>query len=154
MKHGSTLFLKMAVWFMAVAVLAICSLLIIPTVSANEAGYYTPILILMCISALPFFFALYQALKLLEYIDKNKAFSILSIKSLKAIKYCAIIIAGLYSASMPYVYYAAQRDDAPGVVVIGLIVVFGSLLVAGFAAVLQLLLKNAIKMKTENELTV
>lgn len=154
MKYSSTLFLKIAVGFMSLAVLAICSLLIIPTVAANEAGYYTPILILMCISALPFFFALFQALKLLEYIDKNKAFSILSVKALRVIKYCAIGIAVLYSLGMPYIYYAADRDDAPGVIVIGLIIVFGALLVAGFTAVLQLVLKTAIDMKNEHDLTV
>lgn len=154
MKHGSTLFLKLAVGFMGLAVLAICSLLIIPVVAANEAGYYAPILILMCISALPFFFALYQALKLLEYIDKNTAFSMLSVKALKGIKYCASSIAALYSIGMPYIYYAANRDDAPGVIVIGLIVVFGALVIAGFAAVLQLVLKTAINIKNENDLTV
>lgn len=154
MKHGSTLFLKAAVWFMGMAVLAICGLLILPVLLANEGGYYSPILILMCVSAVPFLFALYKTLGLLGYIDKNIAFSVLSINALKHIKYCALIIAVLYSASMPYVYYAAQRDDAPGVIVIGLIVAFGSLVIAGFAAVLQLLLKNAIEIKSENDLTV
>lgn len=154
MKHGSTLFLKAAVGFMGLAVLAICSLLIIPVVIVNEAGYYTPILILMCISAVPFFFALYQALKLLGFIDKNEAFSKLSVGALKTIKYCTISIASLYSLSMPYIYYAADRDDAPGVIVIGLIIVFASLVIAGFAAVLHILLKNAIEIKSENDLTV
>lgn len=139
---------------MGLGVLAICSLLIIPEVAANEAGYYTPILVLMCVSALPFFFALFQTVKLLSYVEKNKAFSNLSVKALGVIKLCAIIIAVLYSLGMPYIYYAADRDDAPGVIVIGLLVVFGSLVVAGFAAVLQLLLKNAIEMKKENDLTV
>ena len=154
MKHGSTLFLKAAVGFMGLAVLAICSLLIIPTVAASEAGDYTLILILMCVSALPFFFALHQALKLLGYIDKDKAFSMLSVKALKTIKYCAFSIAVLYGICSPYIHYVANRDDAPGVNVIGFIVIFGSLLVAGFAAVLQLVLKTAIDMKKENDLTV
>lgn len=154
MKHRSTLFLKAAVGVMGLAVLTVCSLLIIPVVAVNEAGYYTPILLLMCVSALPFCFALYQTLKLLRYIDQNTAFSPVSIKALKLIKLSAITIAALYSLGMPYIYYAANRDDAPGVIVIGLVVIFGSLVVAGFAAILQLLLKSAIKMKTENDFTV
>lgn len=154
MKYTSTLFLKAAVWFMGLAVLTICSLLILPVVIANDAGYYTPILIGMCVSTVPFFLALYQTLKLLGYIDKNKAFSTQSVNALKNIKYCAAIIAVLYAASMPYIYYVADRDDAPGVLAIGLIIVFASLVIAGFAAVLQMLLKNAIEIKSENDLTV
>jgi hypothetical protein len=38
-------------------------------------------------AAIPFYFALYQAFKLLSYIDGNKAFSELSVKALKNIKY-------------------------------------------------------------------
>ncbi len=154
MKHGSTLFLKAAVGCMGLAVLAIRTLVIIPTLATNDAGYYTPILLLLCVSAIPFFFALYQTLKLLGFIDTNKAFSGRSIKALKIIKLCAFVIALLYSMSMPYIYYAAGRDDAPGVIALGLIIAFGALVVAGFAAVLQLLLGSAIRIKKENDLTV
>lgn len=154
MKYGSTVFLKVAVWMMGLAVLAICGILIIPVIVNNDAGYYTPLLALMCASAIPFSLTLYQTLKLLGFVDKNKAFSKLSINALNAIKLYALVIAALYSLSLPYIYYAADRDDAPGVIVIALIVIFGSLVVAGFAAVLQLLLKNAIQIKKENDLTV
>ena len=41
----------------------------------------------MYVAAIPFFVALYQAFKLLSYIDKNQAFSELSVKALKKIKY-------------------------------------------------------------------
>ena len=154
MRHASTLFLKVAVWIMGLAVLAICGILIIPVIVNNEAGYYTPLLALMCVSAIPFWLALNQTLKLLSFIDENKAFSGLSVRALGAIKLYAIVIAALYSLALPYIYYAANRDDAPGVIVIALVVIFGSLVVAGFAAVLQLLLKNAIQIKKENDLTV
>lgn len=154
MKHASTLFLKIAVWVIGLAVLAICGILIIPVIVNNEAGYYTPLLALMCASAIPFFLALYQTLKLLGFVDKNKAFSKLSVGALNAIKLYALVIAALYCLSLPYTYYAADRDDAPGVIVIALIVIFGSLIVTGFAAVLQLLLSSAIQMKKENDLTV
>ncbi|MDM5326781.1 helix-turn-helix domain-containing protein [Neobacillus sp. CF12] len=40
----------------------------------------------MYVSAIPFYFALYQAFTLLSYIDKNKAFSEISVKALKKIK--------------------------------------------------------------------
>ncbi len=48
----------------------------------------------------------------------------------------------------------AERDDAPGIIIIGMIMIFASLVIAVFAAVLQRLLKDAIDIKSENDLTV
>jgi hypothetical protein len=105
-------------------------------------------------AAIPFYFALYQAFKLLSYIDKNKAFSELSVKALKNIKYCAITISALYVVIIPFVYLVAEKDDAPGLIIIGMVPIFASMVVAVFAAVLQKLLKNAIDIKSEYDLTV
>ncbi|MTV50985.1 DUF2975 domain-containing protein [Heliobacillus mobilis] len=105
-------------------------------------------------TSIPFYFALYQAFNLLSYIDKNEAFSDLSVKALKNIKNCAIAISSLYVVGMPLFYLMAEVDDAPGIILIGLVMIFASLVVAVFAAVLQKLLKNAIDIKSENDLTV
>ncbi|MDA5111097.1 DUF2975 domain-containing protein [Brevibacillus thermoruber] len=104
--------------------------------------------------AIPFYFALYQAFKLLSYIDQNKAFSELSVIALKKIKYCAITINILYVVGMPLFYLMAEVDDAPGIIVIGLVMIFASMVIGVFAAVLQKLLKEAIEIKAENDLTV
>lgn len=154
MKQGSTLFLRGVIFLIAMAVLALCIFVLPPVISSSGAGDYRPILIGMYIPAIPFFFALYQTLKLLSYIDKKKAFSPLSVKALKDIKQCAIIISILYMAGMPYIVYVADRDDAPGVVGIGFVIIFASCVIAVFAAVLQSLLQNAIAIKSENDLTV
>ena len=105
-------------------------------------------------SAIPFYFALYQAFKLLRYIDQNNAFSHLSVNALKKIKYCAISISVLHALVLPLFYLFADADDAPGVIIVGLIVPFASIIIAVFAAVLQKLLQEAIHIKSENELTV
>jgi hypothetical protein len=47
-----------------------------------------------------------------------------------------------------------ESSDAPGVVIVGMMFVGGPVAVAIFASVLQKLLRNAIDMKNENELTV
>lgn len=65
-----------------------------------------------------------------------------------------ILIAALFAAGLPYIYYVADKDDAPGVVAIALVIVGASLAVAVFAGVLQRLLQNAIDIKAENDLTV
>lgn len=154
MKQGSTLFLKGTVAAITLAVLAICVFVLPVGIRAEDAGGYRPIIQGLYIPAIPFFIALYQAMKLLGYIDNDKAFSNLSVASLKVIKNCAIAISALFAAAMPYTFTVADRDDAPGVILIGLVIIFASLVIAVFAAVLQKLLKSAIQIKSENDLTV
>nr|WP_220154064.1 DUF2975 domain-containing protein [Rossellomorea aquimaris] len=158
MMKRETLFLKIAVFLIGTPVLALC-VFGLPWLAKDVAGWELAyliygILIVMYVSAIPFFGALYQAIRLLSYIDKNDAFSELSVKALKNIKYCATTITILYVAGMPLFYLMGERDDAPGVIVIGMMFVFAPLVIAVFAAVLQKLLKNAIDIKSENDLTV
>jgi hypothetical protein len=112
-----------------------------------------PFLIGMYAAMIPFFIALYQTLKLLGYIDKNEAFSELAVKALKTIKYCAFAIIALFVLELPVLYLLTKADDAPGVIM-GLAVIFASLVIAVFAAVLQKLLQAAIDIKAENDLIV
>jgi hypothetical protein len=154
MERGSTIFLRGVIFLLAMAVLALCMFVLPRIIGSIDVTGYDPILLGMYVTAIPFFIALYQTLKLLNYIDTNKAFSPLSVKALKNIKYCAIIISAWYTVGMPYIFYVADQDDAPGVVAIGLVIIFASFVIAVFAAVLQRLLQNAIAIKTENDLTV
>jgi len=160
MKRGTTLFLKVAVILIGIPVLALC-IFLVPEIANFAAELYPDnsyvnyyVFIVLYSSAIPFYFALYQAFKLLNYIDNNKAFSELSVQALKKIKYCAITISSLYVIGMPISYLIAEQDDAPGIIVIGMIMIFASLVIAVFAAVLQKLLKEAIEIKSENDLTV
>lgn len=153
MKKGSTLFLKAVLYLIGLLVLGLCAILVGMSVSGN-AGMFLPVFMLMLAAALPFFYALYQGILLLRYIDTNTAFSELSVKAIMTIKYCAFSISALYAAGMPLMIYAAEKDDAPGIVLLGLVVIFATLVVGVFAAVLERLLQNAIDIKNENELTV
>lgn len=150
MKRYSTTFLKIAVILIGIPVLALCIFWL-----PGFAGYLSyPILIGVYASAITFFFALYQALKLLSYIDKNKAFSQISVNALKYIKNCAITISILFAVIAPLVYPVADADDAPGLLAFPLLIIFASSVIAVFAAVLQRLLQDAIDIKSENDLTV
>ena len=153
MKQGSTLFLKVVIYMIGFAVLALCVIIGGVTVSGN-AGMYLPLMLGILITAIPFFFSLYQGLLLLRYIDQNSAFSNQSVKAIENIKYCAFTISVLYAAGMPFIIRVADKDDAPGAVVIGLVILFAFIVTAVFAAVLQKLLQNAIDIKSENDLTV
>ena len=154
MRQGSTVFLKLVIYVIGLAVLAVGISLLVTALGSEDAGVFLPLVLGMYVAAIPFYYALSQALKLLHYIDRREAFSELSVKALKNIKYCAMVIGALYAAGMPYLMYVAELDDAPGLTALGLLIVFASIVIATFAAVLQKLLHDAIEIKTENELTV
>ncbi|MGG0658504.1 DUF2975 domain-containing protein [Rummeliibacillus pycnus] len=159
MRKVTTLFLKIAVVIIGLPVIALC-IFLVPHLANFAAEMYpniTPmkylVFIVMYGSAVPFYFSLFQAFNLLRYIDENTAFSELSVKALKYIKCCAITISGLYVLGMPLFYFIAKKVDPP-IGIMGLIIIFASLVIAVFAAILQRLLQEAINVKSENDLTV
>ncbi|MBI2048602.1 MAG: DUF2975 domain-containing protein [Parcubacteria group bacterium] len=153
MKQGSTFFLKSVIYLIGLAVLALC-VIIGGVITSGNAGMYLTVTLVMLVAAVPFFYALYQGLLLLGYIESNSAFSDLSVKAIKNIKYCAFTISAIYAAAMPLIITVAEKDDAPGAVMIGLVCIFAPLITGVFAAVLQKLLQNAIDIKSENDFTV
>ncbi|NWK69335.1 DUF2975 domain-containing protein [Bacillus paramycoides] len=160
MKQGSTLFLKTAIILIGIPVLALC-IFLVPKIGNYAAELYPDIayikylvLINLYATVVPFYLALYQAFKLVSFIDKNNAFSKLSVRALKKIKYCAVTISILYVVGMPLFYLVAERADAPSIIILGMLLIFASMVIAVFAAVLQRLLKDAIDIKSENDLTV
>ncbi|QPC45551.1 DUF2975 domain-containing protein [Mangrovibacillus cuniculi] len=163
MNRGSTLFLKITLFIIGLPVLILC-LTVLPKIglealgniqNQDSIGYlFLAILIIMYLSAIPYFSALFQAFRLLRFIDLGEAFSELSVASLKKIKQYALIISGLYLAALPLLYLVAENDDAPGLILIGFIIMTASLVIAIFAAVLHRLLRQAIEIKSENDLTV
>lgn len=159
-KHAPTLFLKAVILLMGVAVLALCVfflpqvwVMVLRELPEFKSLAY-PALIGFSATALPFFFALYQALKLLHFIDRNNAFSQRSVNALRLIKYCAIAMSILYAMALPLLFVIAELDDAPGLGGIGLIIASAPMVVATFAAVLQKLVRSAVDMKAEQELTI
>lgn len=158
MKQGSTLFLKAAVFLIGIPVLVL-SIVGLPWLLSNPANpefayMLYPIVIMLYVSVIPFFIGLFQAFRLLSYIDKNKAFSVISVKALKTIKICAFSISILYVIILPFIFLLAEKDDAPGLIIIGMVLIFAPLVVAVFAAVLQKLMQEAIDIKSENDLII
>ena len=159
MKRTSTYFLRAVLAIMALILLALCIFAfpqVGPGVSAEfpavpflKYAFLTPYA-----AAIPFFFAIYQSWKLLNLIDKNKAFSELSVKALRAIKYSGVAMSLVFFASYAFIFPIADADDAPGLILFWLLVIGAPLVVSVFAAVLERLLHSAIEMKSENELTV
>ncbi len=160
MKKVSTNFLRCAIAVIGAGVLALC-IFALPSMWKGASAEFPMasysiflIMIGLYITAVPFFIALWQTLKLLRLIDQNKAFSDLSVAVLKNIKYCAIAISVLYVGGVPLLFPIADADDAPGLLIIGAAIACAPIVVAVFSAVLQKLLQNAIDIKAENDLTV
>ncbi len=156
MKSGSTVILRSVVMGIGLMVLAMC-VFGLPRLIASELSGdfdYGPIFLGLYIPAIPFFFALHQSLKILHNIDKNNAFSKSSVRAFSNIKYCALAISGLFAAGMPYIFYVADRDDAPGLAAIGFVILGASFVIATAAAVFERLVQNAVDIKSENDLTV
>lgn len=159
MRLKSTLFLKLAVILIGIPILALgifglLDLYKYPLNPTNHELILYPITIGMYLTGIPFYFALYQGFKLLSYIDKSIAFSELSVKALKIIKYCAISISIFYIAIFPLCIFYNQKNDFPGLVIMAIVSSLTTAVIAIFAAVLQNLLKEAIHIKLENDLTV
>ncbi|GLX70665.1 DUF2975 domain-containing protein [Paenibacillus glycanilyticus] len=160
MGRGTTLFLKLADIVIGIPILAFC-IFLVPRIGNFAAESYPDmtylkslVMIDMYAAAIPFYMALYQAYKLLTYMDKNQAFSVLSVNALKNIKYCAISISAIYLLGMPLYYLMAKNVDPPSFMPFGSIIIFASMVIAVFAAVLQRLLQEVIRMKSDNELTI
>src|SRR5690625_2258885 len=106
MKRRTITFLKVALFLVGVVTLSLC-VFVLPSLandSANRFSEYAylkyPVLFGLYFTAIPFFYALYQALKLLRYIDKNNAFSDLAVQTLKRIKHSATAVIILYVIGM------------------------------------------------------
>jgi hypothetical protein len=160
MKRASTHFLRFALFVMAAIVLALC-MFALPSMwrgASAEFPYATAavsgIVVILGLSAIPFFVALWRANTLLGNIDRNAAFSEGSVDALRSIKRCAIVIAVLLWINVPLLFPIAEIDDAPGLVLFGAAFACAPIVVAVFAAILQKLIQNAIDIKSENDLTV
>ncbi len=160
MKRGSTVFLKFVLCVMALGALAI-AIFAVPQIPRGGAPAHSHIIYFaylfmggLYVSAIPFLIALLQAWKLLTYIDTNTAFSENSVTALKIIKYCAIVISILFTTGIPFLFQAAQIEDAPALGLLSLAFAASPLVVAVFAAVLQKLIRNGLDIKSENDLTV
>lgn len=160
MERVSTFFLRGAVAAIAAVTLAFC-IFALPALWMGAAGEFGVaaravygVVIAMYAAATPFWIGLYQAWRLLGFIDKRTAFSRASTKALQTVTYCAAIISVIFAVSLPMFYVWAQHTDAPGLIVIGMFFVGASLTVAVFATVLGRLFLEAAHIKSENDLTV
>lgn len=158
MKRGSTLFLKIVLLLLAIG--AFVGLAWFPQTEGRAANldllsiYADPFIIYIYIASLSFFFGVYQAFKLLNLIDANKAFSQGAVNTLKNIKFASLSLIGFILLAMLFIRFTAHGEDPAGPTMLGIIATFAIAVIATAAAVFQKLFQNAVDLKSENDLTV
>ena len=158
MKRTSIAFLQVVVVLIGIGALAL--LLWEPQIEGRNAHatqfaiyFKDPFLAFLYTGSIAFFVAVYQAFKVLGYAGKNKIFSPAAVKALRTIKYCAMTIIGFVAVAEIIIMFN-NSDDRAGGVFMGVLITFGSIVIATAAAMFERILQNAVDMKSENDLTV
>ncbi len=158
MKKSSIIFLQVVV--VALGIVALAIMIRFPVTEGRAANldlfhiYADPFLVYGYLASIAFFVALYQAFKLLGYIGQNKVFSLNSVKALRTIKYCAIVLGILIVMAGIYIMiFHAKDDDPAGFLAMCFVTTFVSIVVATAAAVFGRILQSTVDIKSENDLT-
>src|SRR5262249_51997553 len=159
MKRSATVFLQAVIVLIGIVTLVIMIRFPLTEGRAKNLDlfsiYFDPFILYGYAASIAFFVALYKAFKLLGYIGQNKVFSANSVKALKSIKYCAIVLSILIVMAGLYIkIYHNKEDDRAGFLAICIVTMFVSIIVATAAAIFEKILQNAIDMKSENDLTI
>ncbi len=160
MKKSSIVFLQIVITLIGIG--ALVALLVEPHMEGVNANatklrqiyFDDPFLILVYVGSIPFFIALYQAIKVLGYAGRNKAFSEPAVRALQTIKYCALTIIGFVVVEEIVIMLNHGNDDAAGGIMMGVFIIFGSIVVALTAAMFEKILQKGMDITSENDLTV
>jgi len=160
MKRISTIFLQVVIVLIGIGTLAL--MLWEPHIEGRnvnatlfEIYFKDPFLAYAYIASVSFFVVLYQAFKLLGYIRQNRVFSQNSVRALRTIKYCAIVLVAFIAGAEAYLFIVQRgREDIAGGVAVGLFMIFAAVVIGSAATVFERILQNAVDMKSENDLTI
>ena len=140
MKKGVIAFLQVIVVLIGIGMLA--ALIRFPLTEGRAVSldlisiYSDPFILYGYAASIPFFIALFQVFKLLGHIAQGNIFSLSAVKALRAIKYCAIIVATSIVMAVVYIRFTHHiNDDPAGFIALGILTTFISLVVAALATI-------------------
>lgn len=111
-----------------------------------------PLLAGIYVTLMPFLFAIIEGLRLSRRVALNDAFSGKSVQHLKHIKYSAFVISALYLVGT--LILSRMVDISPGIGLLAIIIMLASLMLGLISGILEELLRKALEIKEENDLTV
>lgn len=150
-------FLKVVV--VLLGIVAITMMIRLPLIEGRAENldlfsiYFDPFILYGYASSIAFFVALYKVFKLLGYIGQNELFSLNSIRALRSIKNCAIILSILIVLAGLYIrIFHNKEDDPAGFLALCIAITFMAITVATVVAVLEKKLKNAADMNKQRQM--
>lgn len=156
MKRASTQFLQAVLILIGILVLTL--LIRFPLTEGRAENldlfhiYFDPFILYGYASSSVFFIALYKAHRLLGYIGHNKAFTTNSVKALRDIKFCAILMGVLIViAGLIIVLFHNKEDDPAGFLAMCILTTFISITIAIITSVFQNIIQKGVDLQTENE---
>jgi len=154
MKRTTIIFLQSFIIIFGIVILSF--LIRVPLTEGRAANldlyhiYTDPFILFGYIASIPFFIALYKGFKILGYYGQNKIFSLIAVRELKIIKYCAILFSiFILSAGIFIILFHNVEDDPAGFISLCILTTFLSIVVAGIAGVLEKKLRKGIIQKID-----
>lgn len=157
-KKGSTTFLKVLIILVGIAIAAL-GIFWLPGFAIDDAKahpktahFLIPFLICAYGFAIAFSIALFHAFKLLTYIERNNAFSVLALKSLTVIKKCAIAVICLILLGIASLMVLARTtgEDSTGPISLSLMSIFAVSVIFAILDALQKPIKNCLETKSKD----
>ncbi|OGU70035.1 MAG: hypothetical protein A2499_08135 [Stygiobacter sp. RIFOXYC12_FULL_38_8] len=108
-----------------------------------EVYFNDPFLAFAYVASIPFYLALYNALKVTGYYRQNNFVSQAAIKYLRTIKYCGISMIG-FAVVGEIIIMLNESDDRAGGVVMGILIIIVAVVIAVAAAKFERNLQNAL----------
>lgn len=153
MKRIFAVFLQIIVVLVGIGALVV--LLWEPHLEGRNVGatlfqiyFNDPFLAYAYTASIPFFVALFQAFKALTCVKQQKACSSETASALRTIRYCAMALVGFAILGEVFII-SNTSDDRAGGVFMGMLVIIGSFIIAGVAAMLERMVRNASTISSE-----
>lgn len=158
MKKLNCSILQAGILLVVFAILLLCIFWLPATAEyfAKDAPEYAylkwPLLMGIYVTVIPFLMGSLEGLRLLSFIQREKAFDEETVLALRRIKGYALAVAGLYVMGGFILFNLVDLN--PGIGLMGILIILASFMISLFAGILQELILNALRFKMENDLTV
>lgn len=150
-------FFKGVIFLLVMSILFLAFLVATQIFTAEKIVWDGPLIVFMvAVTATTIFglAALYKLYLAVQLIGDNQAFSMKILPIVHRMSHLLLGMACSFCGILPFVYQGAQIEDAPGIVILGLILVSLPFALFVFAQIVEELFKQAVALQKEQDLTV
>jgi len=146
------MFLQVVVVLIAIGILA--CMLWLPQIEGRNAHatpfqiyFNDPFLAYAYAASIPGFIALAQGFRVLGHAGQDRAFSMESVKAVRTIKLCALVMIAFVAGAQIMILFAITDDDKAGGIMMGVAIALICIVTAAAAAMLERQLLQGVEMK-------